>query len=341
VTRFIARLLYFRRLRSAGLERDSRIRTWRDLSIDWSANVNPYAHLEIKETLPLNLEREYVLRPRVVLLGTETITLDDLNQDDGEGNLARLRECYDAYGRGGDPKVLSWWAHVYYVQAGWSFFNSGDSLSALRCFLNATRMHGSGAELEQNIAMCAVELGELSTAVMFYVRGGEGSSKDDRPLEAADAWERAGLIWEAVARGNRRPPGLTTGKMTYDSTAALAKAKALYAANGDYMSASRCSIAEMDSSLRWTPSGVRRLALRIARAVWLYGESPLYALRTLVVAMVIFSVLYLFAGFGSAHRLIDYDLTMQQSVGLGEFLQDLGTALYFSAVTMATLGHRC
>lgn len=351
VARRLAQLVFRWRCRARRVERDYRLVVWRDLSIDHAVHVNPYADIAVRDTLPLNLLHEYFPSTKLVVpcRGRE-IALDQV--DAQEANLVQAARALEAY-RAQPTAFHAFLVGVSYTQAGHAFYGQGRFDLALRSHLNAARWdcrphEGEAAPASQravqavhagdarNIASCAVEVGELATAAREYVQAGDSYDHAGQALDAADCLLRAGLVWEAMASGGTRPVGLSTGTTSYNSTVCFAKAKSLYAAHGDYMSVSRSFIQERDSELRWTTSPVRRAMLHAMRAIWLYGESPLRAIRSLVAVWFAFGVAFLFAGFRGPAETINYDLT---SMTTGAFPHDLGTALYFSAVTMATLGY--
>lgn len=344
-TKYFSRWLYFRRCKQSEFLAEERILIWRDLSIEWSTNINPYAAIPQRQKLPLNLvENYYPGKKKKITIKNKYIEKDlylDITEANGDKNLNDGQSLPNAFALLDNNKATVLRdGFLYYLQRGNVFLREGEVDFALRSFLNALRIVGGKSEdLYRNIATCLVELGDFEKAALKYVEAGEYFLNIGSEYEAADVFERAGLAWEAL-KDEKRPPGFTIGSphgtQRYDSTMCFQVAKRLFSSAGDYDAVSRCFVLERDAHCRWTPSKNRQIQISIMRWIWLYGESPVFSLRSILFAWLLFAFGFLFCGFRSGEEMLNYDLALRFET---DFLHDLLTSLYFSAVTMTTLGY--
>ena len=158
--------------------------------------------------------------------------------------------------------------------------------------------------------------------------------------EAADCFERAGLAWEALPTGAHRP-ALGIDGDTLNSSLSFQRAKCLFASAGDYDGSSRCSILERNADLRWSPSPFRRAVLRGSRFMWLHGESPLFVLRALLIAVLTFALGFYMFGFkhgsnetanpSSFWNALYLSCMTLTTVGYGDFCPDAGVSRFLAA----------
>jgi tetratricopeptide (TPR) repeat protein len=327
----LAMWFYRRAVQQSEKKKDIRIREWRDLPIDLSAHVNPFSCIPVRyHDLPTDLPKQYFPDPAVrhtIRLSQKFVELDLFEHQNPDVKTAR-----DAINNATRESACA-----FYVQAGHSFSNADDFQHALRSYLNAFRLRGNprSASLFRNLGRCLLELGELRHAAEEYALAAHHFRNQGQESDAADAFQRAGLAWETAPNSGERPR-IGVDNREYDSKVCFREAKVLFAKSGDYMSESVSFIWERNVDRRWTPSTLRKLTLSLMHNLWLHGESPYFVIRTIVWFWIAFAMGFLFSGFTSGDTIINYDVSL--SVDWHAF-RDFGTALYFSAVTMSTLGY--
>ena len=307
------------------------------MPVEISSNVNPLVGIQTHRSFPLNLEPDFYSNlTEDVILSDRTITLD-LLQDD-ERNLKEAGKAIAAFRKGDSEKHFLEIAPIWFLQAGHALFQLGQYEKALQAFLNSCRLEPVGDRISpfmrRNIGKCLQELGGFSSAGSEYLMAAEGFLEENKSADAADCFERTGLAWEAVKETTR--PALGTENGHHNSTLCFRKAKYLYLNLGDYSASSRCSILEQDSIARWSPSRLTKLTLHAMRAVWLYGESPLYVFRSLLLLLIGVATMFFYFGFQHGNDLISYHFTFCMN---SESIADFGNALYLAAITISTLGY--
>jgi len=341
----IAKRLLNRRMRgNQHIFGTERFRVWRDLGISWSPNVNPVELVppQTRLDMPDNVSDFFPGITKIIDILPDrntcsvAVTIDEM-ENENEKNLAVARVCLKENGSHDASDLWPW-----YVQAAHGFVRQGKPLPALRAFLNSRRVsvnQPSGSILYQQIGDCLLELRLFEKAAQQYVLAAEGFLSNHEEGNAADVLERAGLAWEAVQESSERPGIVATGlgrPTTYDSTVCFQMAKNYFSVVGDYDSSSRCFILERDSHKRWTPSKTRKIELWSMRTLWLYGESPVHAFCSFLVVWASFAAAFFFSGFKSGEVTINYDLSWHFELSA---FSDFARSLYFSAVTMTTLGY--
>lgn len=334
--KLLSNWLYLRRCNKVHFSviADERITIWRDLAIWRSTNINPFDSISKSEVLPSGfIENYYPEEKKQIKVNSKIVEIDiikttDLNIQQAEHFATTLRED--------DGKEMAWKARKLYLAGGNSRRLTGEPKLALRAYLNAVRL---GVELSAwinfNIAKCLQELGCFEESAVLYIEAAECFLQEDKIDEAADAFERAGLLFE-VLRAPKKRPEYRTNKRFYNSTLCFQKAKHHFSLIGDYDSTSRCFILERDAHRRWTYSKVRKIELGVMRMIWLYGESPGISLRTVFLIWFMSAVLFFFCGFQWHGNEINYDFTLSFEF---DAISDFFTSLYFSAVTISTLGY--
>lgn len=339
--------LRFQYLRKKHKHLDS-YKTWNNLSLVFSTSFNPYSVVrEKKDDLPPDLIEHFYLENKIALKFQDgsSPTLDTVSaKDHGAENHVVDRiigEILKKFNRGTfeeKQKLID-----AYIILNNIFLEERDHYSALRSTLNLIRLNHRGLEIQTILANCLAEIGEFYRAAEIFMEMGKNFVKADSnyidptvgKLHAAKCYEQAGLLLEFPLHGNERPI-IESKNIKWDSTSCFREAKVLYNSIGDYDAASRSFVLERDSHMKWTYSFSRRFVIKIMRFVWLYGESPLHAFRSIVLVWVLFAFLFLFSGIRTHGEIIEYSLSSNFNM---LFFKDFGTCLYFSIVTMSTLGY--
>lgn len=332
----LAQARYNRLLKKRFQEKDCRIVVWRDLSINYSASTNPFSYIREKESFPINIDLEFFPNKSDVakLPNNEIIRYDVIETVDSDKNIIKAHDTIKALYIDPSKKIFPT-VDIWFVQAGWCFYNSKQYYNALRAFLNSYRFGEKNEIIVRNIAMCLAEMGDFKNASIWYIRSAEMFYQKNKMFEAADCFERAGLIWEAIELQDDRPSLITVSDF-YNSTSCFQKAKAIFTTIGEYDEASRCFVLERDSHSRWTWSKTRKTGMYLMRFIWLYGESPVYAFRTIILTWLIFAIGFMFSGFKTDGKSINYDIAFNFNTSC---ITDFASSLYFSVVTMSTLGY--
>lgn len=317
-----------------------RLRVWRMIGVDMAAHCNPLTAIRSGPSLSHNLDSDHFPDgAESYALPSGSVDLDPIAVADEE-NLRHAKATLEAHVAGSPADIQMLW--VWYVQAGHKFMHQGRPDLALRAYLNELRLRPStisgplaDALIVRNIALALQELGDFEGAGNQFAVAGHAFLTQNDQTEAAEALECAGLAWERMTdlRPDAERPrlGIAHEKFAdYDSTLCFRRAKYLYASNGDFDAASRCTVLERDCDRRWSPSRTRRGVLTIMRAIWLYGESPLRVLVSALVIWIFSAVVYSLAGFAASS---------QAPVSGLAGLQEFGNALYLSAITMGTVGY--
>lgn len=238
--------------------------------------------------------------------------LDAFNEQAQE-EISESHLDQDFFNKEGLADIFSAWAVRLEV--------AGDFGLALRSRLNALRLGRHGAVQFAAIADCFLALHHIDQAGLFFWRAADDYEAGGRVVDGAVMYEQAALCSRAAS--------VATAEM--EPWRLAAKACALYSTAGNYQAASRCYILEQDFS-------DCNLMKRLMRLFWLYGESPIFAVRALVGSIVVFAFLQLFAGFSAPeHRTISYDLAF--ALPSVQSSHDFLEAVYYSAVTITTLGY--
>ncbi|MCB9854134.1 MAG: two pore domain potassium channel family protein [Phycisphaerales bacterium] len=338
----------------------ARFGIWRDLNVLWTSNSNPVDVVVQSNVLvqPMSLTQlgtDYFpggqLNVEVNHSSQSTgVTLDAMNGIADE-SVEHARE-YLRTGSG-DGKVPLQMLSSLCLNAVHALLAHGMASHGLRMFLNHYRLMsakdkilgeaGSHDRLDAMsrllFADILVDLREFALAGQQYIQAAEEFVQNNALLDGADAFERAGLAWKAIERPDSRQTltlGVHEAVREYDLAECFRRAKTTYGLAGDYDSVSRAFILERDSQMRWSTSKWRRIELRCMRSLWLYGESPLHAVRAIFLTWLLFAVLFLFSGFRSGANDVNYDLVWELSWSSAN---DNAAALYFSAVTLTTLGY--
>lgn len=339
----LARWLYNRAARDhrqshSALEPGWRIEIWQEMNITLATRINPFVLAMGKQRYASTRDTDYhvALHP-----------LDRSLEPALESAFAHYEEHQAS--KQGEPLNR---AAKDFRKAAFRLYRVGLYEEALRSFLNALHLDITAVSLAtapadkarankgdnlRSAGHCLIELGDANTAARYYAKAATEFMENNSQLDAALCFELAALAWEAapVVQGQR--PGGLVDSLAYDSTVCYQKAKTLFSTTGDYDAASRCFIQERDTQARWTRSTLRAASLRAMRMAWLYGESPTSAFLLIVYWWFAFAVLFFFTGFKTDTSVIRYSLS---DVLSGTTLaQDFATALYFSAVTMSTLGY--
>ncbi len=335
-TKSLSNRLYLRRCKKVHFSviAEERINIWRDLAIWRSVNINPFDSISKSEVLPLNIiENYYPEEKKQIKVNNKIVQIDIIKTIDLNIQQA---EHFVTTSQGNDGNEMACKARKLYLVGGSSRLSTGEPEIALRAYLNAVRLGVEcSAWINFNIAKCLQELGCFEESAILYIEAAECFSQEDKTDEAADAFERAGLLFEA-SRDPRKRLEYKTNKRFYNSTLCFQKAKYHFSLIGDYDSISRCFILERDAHRRWTYSKVRKIELSVMRKIWLYGESPGISLRTILLIWFISAVLFFFCGFQWHGNEINYDFALSFELdSIGDFF----TSLYFSAVTISTLGY--
>jgi len=318
---------------------EAAIETWKTLPLELASNLRPFKYLIPIEPLPANLETDYHSDQTedIVVSDNHAVSLDVVVGD--EQNLVNARHAVQAFRQGNHTKEhFLQMTPIWFIQAGHACFRSGQYDRALRCFLNACRLEPPvgdiiAPEMRRNIGKCVLNLGDFQNAGVEYLLAAEKFLAEAKSEDSAQCFEMSVICWEASNKASRHQIGTENGD--YDSTICSRKAKFLYLNIGDYISASRCSILEQDCHLRWNPrlSRVPRWAMRL---VWLYGESPLYVMRCVVLFLLIVGTILFYFGYNRSNTEVRYCPGFSVS---WQSCADFGDALYLAVVTVTTLGY--
>jgi hypothetical protein len=330
-----ASVLRFRcpRIDSAGAALES----WKSLPLELSANVNPFIGISQSAPLPANLEPDYYPADKeTILLGDYSATLDVLGIDNED--LRNARRTIETLRQGHVEERVVYEARIWFTQAGHKYFGSDEHTLALRCYLNACRLEPPVGdiltpEMRCNIGKCLLHLGDFQNAGVEFLLAAEKYRAKEDSDSAAECFERTTLCWEAMNNTPRYELGTDSG--LYDSTECSRKAKYLYLSIGDYVAAARCAILEQDCIMKWQDAAAS-VPRRIMRWIWLYGESPMYVLRTLLLLLMGAGVSFFYGGYKNEDEIINYDMDSTIS---WQGVEDFGNAIYLAAVTTSTLGY--
>jgi len=313
---------------------DERINIWRDLAIWRSTNINPFDSISESEVVPSSLIKNYYPgEKKKIRVDNKIVEIDIIKTTDLNIQQA---EHFVTTSQGNDGNEIACKARKLYLVGGGNRLSKGEMEIALRAYLNAIRLGVEcSAWINFNIAKCLQELGCFEESAVLYIEAAECFSQEDKTDEAADTFERAGLLFEALRNPKERPE-YGTNKRFYNSTICFQKAKHYFSLIGDYDSTSRCFILERDAHRRWTYSKIRKIELGVMRKIWLYGESPIISLRTVFLIWFMSAVLFFFCGFQWHGNEINYDFALSFDF---DAISDFFTSLYFSAVTISTLGY--
>jgi len=181
---------------------------WEGLPLELSANVHPLIGIKPIASLPLNLETNfYPGETKELTLSSRTIRLDVLGSD--EPNLTQAAEAI-ASCQGCDEARAFQMVWCWFIQAGHNLLERRSYRLALRAFLNARRLVPESEEITPedrlNIARCLLAIGDSSNSGNEYVLCAEGFLESGKSEEAAEAFEKAALAWEAMQLVNRSKP---------------------------------------------------------------------------------------------------------------------------------------
>ena len=292
---------YRKRIGTDGASARARVELWRELTLECAVRVNPFSFVRAGQPFPANLDSDYFPDGRLqVAVPGGQVELDDVPvAHEAYAQLAQ-GQLQQLIANPTDNSALEWF-RSYTVQAGWEAFRKGEYERALRFFVNYERLRdapGIDGIVRRNWAKCLSELGDHSNAASCYLNAATDAEAHGRTGEAADAYECAGLSWEAIPGGGERP-SLGIEATTYNSSLCFRKAKCLYSSLGDYAGASRCSVLERSAERRWQPLRAN-CALSIAsHFAWLHGESPWFVLRSVIVSLIFFALGFWVLGFES------------------------------------------
>ena len=313
---------------------DERIKIWRDLAIRRSVNINPFDSISKSEDLPSELiDNYYPEEIKQVNVNSKEVGIDIIKTTDVNIQQA---EHFITTSQGSEGDKMACKARALYLLGGDGRRLTGEPRIALRAYLNAVRLGlECSARTEMDIAKCLQELGNFEESAALYIEAGEHFLNEDTTYGAADAFERAGLLFEALGTPHNRPE-YRASKRFYNSTLCFQKAKGCFSLIGDYDSVSRCFILERDAHRHWTWSKVRKIELGVMRRIWLYGESPIISLRTIFMIWLMSAIVFFFCGFEWDGNKINYDVALSIE---SDAISDFFISLYFSAVTISTLGY--
>lgn len=315
---------------------EERLQTWRELPLELAANVNPLTSIAKTNNFPDNLDAEfYPGQTEVIEVSYGQVKLDILNCE-SKNALNASREISNFRAGGSEERFLRL-APVWFLQAGHHYYEAGEYILALRAFLNSCRLvtHSDDwRRMRANIGKCFLSLGDFGRAGLEYMTSAEAIQNKLENSDAAEYFEISAVAWEAMRDTKRYETGTASG--LYNSTVCSRKAKYLFLNLGDYKSASRCSILEYDCASRWSKSTASKIILRAMRLLSLYGESPLYVLRCLILLLLAVGTIFFYSGYVHGGAAIQYTPAFSISA---KSLGDYANALYLAAVTISTLGY--
>lgn len=342
--------------RLAGSDTIDRVTEWREMSLDHCVNVNPY-----KATWSSEESEDYTKYDRNSIPGRRfycniATDIEDIAQNvasspaqlamDRGSTLAQIELNTDkhafvildeieapafssTFDLLRDPEnaansVKISLALTFFRSHGTQHLEDGDAHTALRSFLNALRLEeaGLGAPRHETwaaVSDCLARLGAVKGALKEYLSLAVQCRSDGRHSMAADAFERAGLLM--VAGKSKKP--MTIGKESFTAFRCFREARLYYALVGDQQSSSRAYVLERDAETRVTRSWGRKAVLMLMRFVWLFGESPVRAVRSFALMWVSYGLVY--------HLFESYQCGGRAHTWMNSF--------YFSATTITTLGY--
>jgi hypothetical protein len=341
----LAKFVFNRSLRLSPVEESEsrvqhRLRIWREMGVDLAVQINPVVtELPGSPVSDNPTADHFPMGKTPCKMGDVTIDLDMIEAQ-GESNIQQANEIIRLLATEHTDEFNMLW--IWFVQAGHKFLKEGRPDLALRAYLNEIRIrevseHSAALDpiMSLNLGMALQELGNYLNAGNSYAMAAHEFLAKGEQIEAADALERSGLAWEKVIKvdphHDRPALGIAHENFAhYNSTLCFRRAKYLYSSCGDFDGASRCTVLERDCDRRWSKSRVRRLILGIMRGLWLYGESPIRILMSVLTVWLSAALIYACCGFAeSGHA------TWDGREGFKHFAE----ALYLSIITLTTIGY--
>ena len=156
--------------------------------------------------------------------------------------------------------------------------------------------------------------------------GWEDSSSSAQNLLASKSLEVAALLHMKL------PTQESYDKAVLD----FRRAAVLYRKLGRVRDVSRCVVMEDEAYRLSLSSRKRKFGIGIFKFIWLYGYSPFLVVLWIMAIWISFGGFFMYAGFEIHSVPINYDIAW--TIDASAF-GDFGNALYFSAVTLTTLGY--
>lgn len=85
--------------------------------------------------------------------------------------------------------------------------------------------------------------------------------------------------------------------------------------------------------------GLKRIKSVIALMLCGYGERPSFTFYTMIVSILLFGIIYMFAGIHIGDGIPDIRYPLSKTVGIKQILGDFGRCTFFSLTTFSTVGY--
>lgn len=324
---------------------ESVLENWRRQSPRSAAQQNPFNKVTMSKKLSDFQRPTFETLASYFRLGTsKTITVVWFKTDqDGSSGTRQVQVVVDDFPQSNDLLTDEPSFDIDDHRAQDPFLEAAnaqdDANVRLAIALNAYRVFGIRENIGSAIIDSCLQLGDLRMAIFLADEVRHYAEQNNNTILSADWNERCGLLIDQLVTVDPNTGRDVTDKLARTSQFYYRMAKSFFIVSGDGNGRSRAFILEMRATARAEPTRKRRWVLRLYDWVWLYGESPIMTIRNVSAVWIGFALLFMLSGIRNNEQIIQYSSVCIHNFTFRKLISDFGCSLYFSIVTMTTLGY--